>query len=42
MCVQTVGREAGKGPTRKNLMNMSDPKARADAPNQGGKQVLQA
>ncbi|KAF8682096.1 hypothetical protein HU200_045076 [Digitaria exilis] len=37
-----VGRETGKGPTRKNLMNMSDAKARADAPNQGGKQVLQA
>nr|CAB3493878.1 unnamed protein product [Digitaria exilis] len=40
--VVSVGGETGKGPTRKNLMNMSDAKARADAPNQGGKQVLQA
>ncbi|CAL4918120.1 unnamed protein product [Urochloa decumbens] len=38
-----VGREAGKGSTRRNWMNRSDPKAQAVAPNQGGKQVeLQA
>ncbi|OEL36216.1 hypothetical protein BAE44_0002761 [Dichanthelium oligosanthes] len=40
---QTVGREASKGPTRRNSLNRSDPKAGADAPNQGVKQVeLQA
>ena len=37
--VQTVGREAGNGPTRRNSMNRSDPKPRADAAKQGGKQV---
>jgi hypothetical protein len=38
-----VGREAGKGPTRRNSMSRSDPKSRADAAKQGGKQVeLQA
>ncbi|XP_021303282.1 protein IQ-DOMAIN 1 isoform X1 [Sorghum bicolor] len=38
-----VGREAGKGPTHRNSINRSGPKAQADAPNQGGEPVeLQA
>lgn len=30
-----VGRESGKGPTRRNSLNRSAPKAQADSPNQG-------
>jgi hypothetical protein len=46
VCAQIVGGGAGNGPTRRNPMNRSatasarsNPKARADEPNQAGKQV---